>query len=289
MNIPPEKQQLLDEIVQRLSAVRGVRAVVLGGSYARGRQRPGSDLDIGLYYADAAPFAIEDIRQVARDFSGAGEPTVTGLYGWGEWVNGGAWVHNPVSKVDFLYRSLDHVQRTIDEARQGVMRLDFNQQPAYGFYSVIYLGETHICQPLYDPEGLIAQMKALVTPYPPLLKEKTVAGYLWMAEFSLLHAAGYAASGDVYTTSGALTRTAAFLTQVLFALNETYFMNDKTAIKEIAAFPLVPAGYGEHLSEVLANLGRSSEQLQEAVRAMQRVWSSVVELTGGSYRPAFRM
>jgi predicted nucleotidyltransferase len=43
---------LLRRIVEQLQAVRGLRAIVLGGSYASGSQRPDSDLDIGLYYQD---------------------------------------------------------------------------------------------------------------------------------------------------------------------------------------------------------------------------------------------
>ena len=79
--------------------------------------------------------------------------TVTGFYEWGAWVNGGAWIHNPVCKVDFLYRNLDQVKRTIDDAKRGILHHDYAQQPAYGFYSVIYLAETQICLPLYDPQG----------------------------------------------------------------------------------------------------------------------------------------
>lgn len=289
MQLPPEKQSLLDDMVARLSAVPGVRAIVLGGSYARGQQRPGSDLDIGLYYAEAAPFEIDAIRRVAAGFAPDGALTVTGFYEWGAWVNGGAWIHNPLSKVDFLYRNIDQVQRTIDDALRGVTHHDFDQQPAYGFYSVIYLGETFICQPLYDPQGVIARMKEQVAAYPPLLKEKVVAGSLWLAEFSLLHADGYAARGDVYTTTGALTRAASFLTQALFALNETYYMNDKTAMKEIAAFPIAPAGYVDALGDILARPGRTSADLQGATRALRGLWSGVVALTGGAYQPAFQV
>jgi hypothetical protein len=226
---------------------------------------------------------------VAAEIAAGEAPTVTDFYQWNAWVNGGAWIHTPVSKVDFLYRNLDQVQRAIADARQGIVHHDYHQQPAFGFYSVIYLAETLVCLPLYDPEGCIDQLKAQVCAYPPLLKEKTVASMLWLAEFSLLHAAGYAANGDVYAVAGALTRSAACLTQALFALNETYFMNDKTAMKELAAFSRLPRGYVERLTEILAHSGRSAAQLQDSTRALQELWAEVVALTQGSYRPAFRL
>jgi hypothetical protein len=108
-----------------------------------------------VYYSDAAPFAIDDMRRIAGTAApaDAGNVTVTGLYEWGPWVNGGAWLHTPLSKVDFLYRSLDKVEKTIREAMAGTTYFDYYQQPPFGFYSVIYLAETHICLPLYDPQG----------------------------------------------------------------------------------------------------------------------------------------
>lgn len=297
MNLPPEKQALLDAITVRLAAVPGVVAVVLGGSYARGTARPDSDLDVAMYYAEQSPFEIEDIRRAAAEISVAGPPDVTDFYGWGPWVNGGAWIRTAAGKVDFLYRNLDQVRRTIDDAIRGITSHDFNQQPAYGFYSVTYLAETHVCVPLHDPAGHITSMKQRVAVYPPLLKEKVIASNLWLAEFSIAHAAGYAERGDVYAVSGALTRTASFLTQVLFALNETYFMNDKTAMLEIdagfhAARPLVPPGYVHDLSRLLAHLGEMPAELAASTRAARDLWTSVVALArdaGTSYRPAFKL
>lgn len=297
MTLPSDKQALLDVVTARLSAVPGVVAVVLGGSYARGTERPDSDLDVAIYYAEQSPFAIEDIRSVASEISIGGSPDVTDFYGWGPWVNGGAWIRTAAGKVDFIYRNLDQVRRTIDDAVRGITSHDFNQQPAFGFYSVIYLGETHACVPMHDPFGHIASLKQLVEVYPPALKEKTITSNLWLAEFSMVHAAGYAERGDAYAVSGALTRTAAFLTQVLFALNETYFLNDKTAMTEIdagfhAARPRVPAGYVQRLSRVLGHLGETPADLAASTRALRDLWASVVALaeeSGTSYRPFFKM
>ncbi len=138
--------------------VHGVQAMVLGGSYARSTHTPASDMDLGIYYFDDDPFTIGDIRQAADEI--AIQPsTVTGFYEWGRWVNGGAWIHTAAGKVDFLYRSLDQVRTTIADAGQGITVHDYDQQPAYGFYSVIYLAETQVCIPLFDPQGLVAELK----------------------------------------------------------------------------------------------------------------------------------
>lgn len=287
MQIELEKQALLDDIVARLSQVRGVRAVVLGGSYARGMQRPGSDLDVGIYYYETQPFAIADIHAVASAISASGTAEVTDFYGWGAWVNGGGWIHSAHGKVDFIYRSIQQVMRTIDQAEQGGTAHDYFQQPAYGFFSTVYLAETQVCVPLYDPLGIIAAMKTRVAVYPPALKEKTVASMLWLAEFSLIHAESFARSGDRFATPGTLARAAYCVTLALFALNETYYMSDKTALREMAVFRLAPDDFGERLGAVLAHPGETHEEMLRAVADLRGLWAEVVALTGGTYRPAF--
>jgi hypothetical protein len=287
-NISSEKQALLSSLVEQLSATPGVKAVVLGGSYARGTQHAGSDLDLGIYYSEAAPFAIEDIRRIAALAAGQAA-TVTGFYEWGPWVNGGAWLHTPASKVDFLYRSLEKIDKTIQKAIAGRTYFDYYQQPPYGFYSVIYLAETRICLPLYDPQGRVERLKQRLATYPPALKRKIVSEQLWIAEFTLYHAGGFADKGDVYDTAGCLTRVASCLTQALFALNETYFITDKTAMAEIAAFGLAPVGYVEQLTAILAHPGQTPAKLTATVSSLRVAWKAVSDLAGSLYKPMFNL
>ena len=132
--MPAEKLRTLNDIVDRVRSVPNVVAVVLGGSYAGGLARSDSDIDVGLYYRDASPFPIDRLRSIAESVCLPGSiPTVTGFYEWGPWVNGGAWIQTPTGKVDFLYRSLEHVKTVIEEGCRGVCRHDFDQQPPYGF------------------------------------------------------------------------------------------------------------------------------------------------------------
>src|SRR5512139_3707098 len=288
-NLPEQKREAIEQLVEKLSSVAGMAAIVLGGSYASGTQHEKSDIDLGLYYYEARPFVIDEIRAIANEIAVDGAPTVTDFYGWGAWVNGGAWIHTPIGKIDFIYRNLDQVQKTIAEAQQGVSHHDYDQQPAYGFYSVIYLAETQICVPLYDPERVIAGLKRSVEVYPPLLQERIIADSLWAAEFTLLHARGFAAQEDIYNTVGCLTRAASNITQALFALNERYFLRDKKVLETVAQFPHLPPGYIQRIDHILACPGDTAAALAKTVMDLEQAWQSVVALPGIRYEPKFRI
>jgi Nucleotidyltransferase domain len=166
--MPPDKQDMLITVTDDVRNVRNVAALVLGGSYESGLARSDSDIDIGIYYHESSPFSINEVRSVAERVCAAGSvPIVTGLYEWGPWVNGGAWIQTRAGKVDFLYRSLEQIRTVIEEGGRGIWRHDYDQQPPYGFRSVVYFGETHICIPLHDPHGEIVRLKQLVAGYPP--------------------------------------------------------------------------------------------------------------------------
>ncbi len=288
-NLPEQKRMLLEQLVDQLSKVPGVQAIVLGGSYASGAHHEKSDIDVGLYYFPEQPFSINDIRRIAESISDGEKPTVTGFYGWGAWVNGGAWIHTPQGKVDFLYRNLEQVRKTIDDAHEGITHHDYDQQPAYGFYSVIYLAETQICIPLYDPESLLAGLKRSIEVYPPKFKQTILADSLWAAEFTILHARGFAAQGDVYNTVGCLTRAASNLTQALFALNERYFIRDKNVMDVVARFPQLPPDYIQQITRILSSPGSTEQALGKTMSDLERVWLSVVSLPGVHYEPKFHM
>jgi hypothetical protein len=288
VKVPENKQLLLKELVSVLARVPGMAAVALGGSYASGTQREGSDTDIGLYYLAEAPFEISEVKKVAEHIA-IQPPTVTGFYEWGQWVNGGAWIQTRAGKVDFLYRNIKQVEQTIEHALHGIVEHDYGQQPTHGFYSIIYLAETEICIPLFDPHQHMARLKQQVRGYPPKLKEKLAANSLWSAEFTLAHASSFAKNGDVYNTAGCLVRISSNLTQVLFALNERYFISDKRVMEVMANFAILPDGYIQQITGILAHPGETADELIHSVAQMRAAWQSVVACSGAYYQPKFNL
>ena len=270
--------ELLQEIVASLKQVNGLRAIVLGGSYANGSQQPDSDIDIALYYNEREPLDIEHIRSIAVLLNDTPDPVVAGLGGWGTWVNGGWWLTIRGQRVDFLYRNIDFVSCTLDDCNAGVIRSDYWQQPAYGFHSFMYCTETAICRPLYDPDGIIEHLKAKIVTYSPSLKQAICKDFLWRARFTLDNTYKAVARGEVYMTAGCLARAIHCLVQVLYALNETYYISEKQLARDVAAFRVRPERFVENVYAILGNVGTNSARLQEALREAESLYDEISAL-----------
>jgi hypothetical protein len=286
--LSPRQSKLVSSLVDRLASIRGIRAVVLGGSYARRRANAGSDIDLGIYYSEAEPFSIDAIRELAGAINDSPNPVVTDFYEWGPWVNGGAWLTTGSQRVDFIYRSLEHVNRVISDAETGRFELNYAQQPPFGFFSGTYLGEIAICVPLFDLERLLDRLKSRVATYPEALRAAVVQHFLWSAEFGLAaFARKFAARDDVYGTVACLSRAVNELILALFALNRKYLVNDKTALSEVSEFERVPRQFGQRVQGTLAHPGASSVELLDSVETMTQVLRETAELADGLYHPRY--
>lgn len=285
--IPLPKAALLDQMAAALCAVPDVVAIALGGSHARGTFGPDSDLDIGLYYREASPFAIADIAGIARRFSARGTPTVTEFYAWGPFVNGGAWIDNAVCRIDILYRNLDQLARVVRAAHHGSWEHNFDQQPPFGFRTITTLGEISCCKPLHDPGNVLAPLKAAVAKFPSPLRQRVVADMLWGADFSFGFARNFARAGDVPNTVACMTRIFHYLVQALYALNEVYFLNDKRVLQEIATFATRPADFAARISAVLGRPGNDADTLSKSIVVLREIFDETVALAGHGYRPKY--
>jgi predicted nucleotidyltransferase len=277
----------VQRLVDRLNHVGGVKAVVLGGSYASGSQQPDSDIDLGLYYDEHAPLDIVHLRMIAQELNDFLDPVVTAPGEWGRWVNGGAWLTIEGQRVDFLYRSLDFVTEVIDACNRGEKLSDYYQQPPYGFHSYIYCAEIQQCQVLYDPEGVIPTLKSKVAIYPQPLKKTIINSFTWDAAFTLQNARKSAKRGDVYFVAGCITRIASDLVQTLYALNETYFISDKRFYRDVERFDIKPEHFAARIHRMLGNVGHDEQGLAETIRLAEGLVHDVIALCGDMYKAKY--
>lgn len=282
------KNLLVEETVNKLKVISGVRAVVLGGSRADGSNRPDSDIDLGIYYENKKKLDLDVIKRLANEVNDTPDPTVTEIGEWGRWVNGGAWLTIKGQRVDLLYRDLNLVTQTIRECKRGIKRSDFYQQPPYGFHSYIYCAEILTCKILFDPENIIGKLKLEVKDYPEALKKVIISGFLWDAGFSLGHCKKSAKRGEILIVAGCLTKIASDFIQVLYALNETYFIGEKKLYKQEPFFTKKPINLLSRINKILGEIGDSSEEMIGTVNEAERLLNDFVELAGSEYSPKYR-
>jgi hypothetical protein len=282
MNLSKDKQTTIDNLVNDLQKVKGVIAIVLGGSYAAGVAKEDSDMDIGIYYSTTDPFSIDDIRTIASKYSVAGDITVTNFYEWGPWVNGGAWIQASCGQIDFIYRNLEQVSTTIEKAKKGEWENHFEQQPPYGFSSDIYLAEISSSISLYDPQGHISHLKKEVQIYPEKLKRSVISQSLWSAEFAIWHAEYFFSKNkDIYNIAGCLTRATKNIAAALFAINEIYPLGDKRAINILEKAPKCPNDLGKKVENTLA---LNKKIPNKNVELLKNLFDETVKLAGEYYR-----
>jgi predicted nucleotidyltransferase len=274
-----DTETLIQNIVSEIKSVSGVKAIVLGGSRARGTHTPSSDIDLGIYYDPSQPLDLVALGKVATQLDDEHRADViTGFGGWGPWINGGGWLRIQSMPVDFLYKDLDKIRTYIDACLNGKVEIFYQGGHPHGFVTSIYLSEIALCKPLWDPEGIIAGLKEKVYPYPDALKKAIFYSFDWEIDFSVMIARKSIERADVHYAAGSCFRAVICMLQVLFALNKEYWLNEKGAINITDRFAIKPANFRSRVEEIYKLLDASPEAIEKAVTLLKGLSGEVYEL-----------
>ncbi len=275
-------QVLIDDIVERVSQADGVAAIVLGGSRARGTHTPTSDIDLGIFYHPQRPLDLDALGRVAAEIDdGHRSGLLTPIGGWGPWINGGGWLTVRSVPVDFLYRDLSRVAAIVEACHAGQVDIVYQPGHPHGFVSAIYMAEIAVCQPLWDPHGSVAALKAQTQPYPAALKSALVGKFAWEADFALATAKKGVQREDVAYVAGSCFRSVSCMLQVIFALNGEYWLNEKGAVALAEGFPLRPPRLQARIEEVFALLAADAQALETALRVLNALVRDTALLVEG--------
>ncbi|UYN94944.1 MAG: nucleotidyltransferase domain-containing protein [Enhydrobacter sp.] len=242
-------ETLLNRLVRAIGGVMGVRAIVLGGSRARGEASPESDYDIGLYYEPEQPIDVGRLAKAITLLPGPATSSVTAIGEWGPWVNGGAWLTVEGKRVDLLYRDLGKVRAVLDDCRAGRVERVYQPGHPHAFVSSIYMGEVALCRVLWDPDQVMAPLRRQCDPYPDALAEALIRAFFWEARFALENAAHGRAKDDPVYVAGCTFRSAACLAQTLFALNRVWLLNEKGAVAGVERLARKPANFASRVQQ----------------------------------------
>ncbi|WP_338673979.1 nucleotidyltransferase domain-containing protein [Streptomyces sp. SCSIO 30461] len=238
------------DMAARLTGVRGIHAVALGGSRARGAHRPDSDWDLGLYYRGTPDTAA--LAALAATFTG-GPVEVAGPGGWGPWVDGGVWLTADGARVDWILRDLDRVESVWADCRVGRYEVGVQAGHPLGFWSPAYAGEVALCRVLADPSGELTALRTETAVYPEPLRQALVEA-AWEADFSVAAAAKSVRGGDALHVSLCLSRAFGVLTQSMHAAHRTWLLNEKGALASASRLPNAPADFGDRAAAALRAL-----------------------------------
>ncbi len=244
---------LLNRLVRAFGGVPGIRAIVLGGSRARGEGTAQSDYDIGLYYEPDAPIDIGRMAKAALLLPGAASSSVTAIGEWGPWINGGAWLTVGGRRVDLLYRDLGKVRDVIEACHAGRIERVYQPGHPHGFVSSIYMGEMALCRVLWDPEEILSPLRRRCDPYPPALAEALIRTFFWESRFALENAAHGRGREDPAYVAGCAFRAVACLCQSLFAHNRAYLLNEKGAVAGVEKLADRPTDFASRVGQAFQN------------------------------------
>jgi nucleotidyltransferase-like protein len=248
----PNDEVLIGRLVRAFGGVPGVRAIVLGGSRARGEATAQSDYDIGLYYEAENPIDTGRLAKAAMLLPGAASASVTAIGEWGPWINGGAWLTVERRRVDLLYRDLAKVRAVIEACRAGKIERVYQPGHPHAFVSAIYMGEVALARVLWDPDNVLTALKRQCDPYPPALGEALIRSFLWEAKFAVENALHGRGRDDPAYVAGCGFRAVACLNQSLFALNGVYLLNEKGAAQAVDKLARRPADFAARVGQAIA-------------------------------------
>jgi hypothetical protein len=269
----------LAPLIEDLKTVPGVRAIVLGGSRARGSGDASSDTDLGLYYDPESPIEVAALDRVAAKHDDRNQSgLVTPIGGWGPWINGGGWLRVGGAAVDFLYRDTSKVESVIDRCLVGDIEVAYQPGHPLGFLSSIYAGEVSVCRPLWDPAGWVTSSKRRLVHYPEELRRKLVKRFGSEAGFCLLIAEKPVRRSDVTYVAGCVFRAVCCLLLVLFALNREYWLNEKGALNLAGRFRIAPARFRERVEAIWGSVVKDSEALAAALAIVRELNDEVKAL-----------
>ncbi|MGH7864981.1 MAG: nucleotidyltransferase domain-containing protein [Candidatus Binataceae bacterium] len=259
--------------------MRGIEAIVLGGSQARGTADEKSDIDLGLYYEPSHPFSVRDLALAAQELDDRhAENLVTGFGEWGPGVNGGGWLITGGRHVDLLYRDLGAVRTAVSDCVAGRVKSVHQLGHPLGFHNQTYLGEVNCCRPLHDPSRKIARLKAKVARYPRALRETILRRHVFDARFELDNAGKAAARADVSYVTGCLFRATGFMLLVIYALNRRYFINEKGALAEVRGFRVKPRAFESEIKRALGRIGTHPAELSRSIAIIRNVHARLARL-----------
>lgn len=230
-----DQNEMIAEFTQMFPAfvAPGRFAVTLGGSHAKKKADALSDFDFRIY-------ADEFVTQDWRDSPG-----------WKPYQELKArWQARGFRIDDFWPRTIADVEGQLADWEAGKIAPTPLVWSVWGYHVLTDIASQHA---VFDPDGIVSGWKARLSVYPLTLKSAILKEHgdfvrYWKQDY---HYQNKVVRGDAVFLAGLSAKIVHSLSQIVFALNETYFPGDGWNTSYFQAFTLIPPRFGERVVSAL--------------------------------------
>lgn len=211
----------------------GRRAVSIGGSIGKGNYDGKSDIDMRLWHERDLPGSTQ-----APELWGRLNALLKQCADRGVIVDG-VWIRK-IDKIDATLRAWIAGQAAPDEMEWTV----------WGYHLPVDVFNQCVVD---DPDGVLAEWRELLTPYPPALREMILAWSVpflkyWRADY---HYQSKVARGDAVFLASLTAKLVHHAIQVLFAINGEYYVGDGANLTFAERFEKKPADLTARVTRIL--------------------------------------
>jgi predicted nucleotidyltransferase len=254
-------QPVIDQFLPIIrSFAVGRYAVAISGSYGKGTHDSSSDIDFRLY-ADDIPATFAEMGAAIQ------EPKEE-------------WGRKGIKVDDFWPRKISDIDLTLEKLCGGQINTKY---PVWTVWGYQLLSDIYNQQALEDPDSIVVNWKMRLCEYPPKLKQAVLRKHLgslqyWRKDY---HYASKVQRDDIVFAAGLSTKLIHAIVQVLFALNETYYVGDGQNLEFVSDFRYQPPEVVRRIRESLYpcpsenTLAKQRQMLLELIDDVERLAASL--------------
>jgi hypothetical protein len=254
-NIPrsfsPTVQAVIADFIPICRALAGDQpyAISVSGSLGKGTWDNRSDIDFRLYTRDQLPWT-DTHPDLWVDYTAAIE----------------AWMKKGVFVDGVWCRTIGEIDSALDTWLSGKIAPTPLIWTIWGYHVLPDMAHQFVIE---DPYHIIAGWKQRLSVYPSKLKQailttNTESLRYWHADY---HYQNKVERGDFVFLAGMSSKLVHEIIQILFALNETYYVGDGSNLAFVEKFKIVPPDFSAKVQTILYPPPASPYQTQYAALA----------------------
>ena len=205
----------------------------MGGSLGKGTWDSRSDVDFRLFTDRKLITPDRNPEQFAEYFAAIKRWEEQGIHIDGVW-----------------WRTTGEIDTAIDSAFRGELKPAERVWTIWGYYLLTDINNQFVIE---DPYRIIAAWKERLSHYPPALKSAILEKHLgslryWRSDY---HYAHKVAREDLVFLAGISSKLVHEMIQILFALNEVYYVGDGSNLDFVEKFKIKPDHFSEKVRSIL--------------------------------------